>query len=82
MIKFILGATLIALSCSTAVASDTYIEVNKKIDMGTFKTRLLSNQEMIFIEEKDTSSERVDKLKQTKGVFTPWSSLIDNKKSS
>ena len=81
MVKFILGTLLIVMSCSTAAASDVLVSKIENIYMSPFKTRILSNQEMIFMGSDKSSSERVDKLRQSNVVFTPWSNIIKQKSS-
>ena len=82
MIKFILGTFLIAVSCSTAMAHTNPIKSIEKINMNPYKTRILSNQEMIFIDSDKSLSERVDKLNQPSMVFDSWKSLIREKTRS
>lgn len=80
MIKTVIAIALLTSSCSVVKATNIQTGQTSMYDKGVvYKTRVLTNREMIFINQETNKKDRVDENIESKTTFEKWKSIIKNK---
>ena len=79
MIKTIIAIALLTSSCSVVKASEVETDQTFNFDKGvTYKTRVITNKEMIYIDDEASKRDRADENVRSKITFDKWKDIIKN----
>ena len=79
MIKTIIAVALLTSSCSVVKASNINSE-NFDFDKSVvYKTKVISNKEMIYIDDKSGKKGNADENIKSKQTFDKWKSIIKDR---
>ena len=80
MIKTVIAIALLTSSCSVVKASN--IDHNNVFEFdkdGVYKTRVISNKDMIFIDDRTDSKSKADENIKSNVTFDEWKRIIKDR---